>query len=342
MIIRSKAPLRIGFAGGGTDVVPYCDWYGGAVLNGTINRYAYTSITYESDKVRLWSQDINKKWEGEKGKILEIEEDDPFILAKGVHNRMVEFYNLTPMAFSLSTHVDAPPGSGLGASSILVVSIVKAFAELYEIPMMLKEIAEMAYRIERVDLNLSGGKQDQYASTYGGINYMQFNKDCTMIHPLQISDEIMNELSFNFLLYDTGTSRRSSKIINDQVNNIEDGDEQALKGMHNLKMQAEFFKNALLAGNLQGIGGLLDYGWQQKKLTAKGISSPMIDLIYSKAIEAGATGGKISGAGGGGFMMFYCPAFARYKVTEALKKYGGEFRRLSFTKEGVTSWKLRK
>lgn len=343
MIIRSKAPLRIGFAGGGTDVTPYCDLYSGAVVNGTINRFAYTTIIpHFSDEVRLWSQDINKIWEGKKGKKLEIIKDDPFILAKGVHNRMIKHYHLRPKGFSLSTHVDAPPGSGLGASSTLVVSIVKAFAELYNIPMMRNEVAEIAYKIERIDLNLSGGKQDQYASTYGGINYIEFYKDYTIVHPLQVSKKIMEELSFNFLLYYTGTSRLSSKIINEQVINVEDKNEDTLKGMNNLKRQANLFRIALLSGNLRSIGALLDYGWKQKKLTAKEISNPLIDLIYEKAIKAGATGGKISGAGGGGFMMFYCPEIARYNVTKVLKKYGGEFRRLSFTNEGVTSWKLRK
>lgn len=340
MIIRAKAPLRLGLAGGGTDVSPYSDIYGGAVLNVTISMYAYATIEPLKDgKIIIEAIDRNETLEFDSKEILEL--DGKLDLIKGVYNRIVKDFIKKPLSFKLTTYVDAPAGSGLGSSSTLVVAILSAFAEWLGLPLGEYDLAHLAYEIERIDLKISGGKQDQYAATFGGFNFMEFyDGDRVIVNPLRIKKDIINELQFNLLLYYTGTSRLSSKIIEVQVKNVETKKEKSIEAMHKLKEQAIFMKEALLKGRLNDIGELLDFGWQYKKQMAEGITNPLIEEIYETAKKAGAIGGKISGAGGGGFMILYCPKNIRYKVIEALQKFGGEFRRYQFTKYGVETWKI--
>jgi len=340
MIIRSKAPLRLGLAGGGTDVSPYSDIYGGAVLNATISMYAYATIeTLKDGKIIIEAIDRNETLKFDSKEILEL--DGKLDLIKGVYNRIVKDFTKKPISFKLTTYVDAPAGSGLGSSSTLVVAILSAFAEWLGLPLGEYDLAHLAYEIERIDLKISGGKQDQYAATFGGFNFMEFyDGDRVIVNPLRIKKEIVNELQFNLLLYYTGTSRLSSKIIEAQVKNVETKKEKSIDAMHKLKEQAILMKEALLKGRLNDIGELLDFGWQHKKQMAEGITNPVIEEIYETAKKAGAIGGKISGAGGGGFMILYCPKNTRYKVIEALQKFGGEFRRYQFTKYGVEAWKI--
>lgn len=340
MIIRSKAPLRLGLAGGGTDVAPYSDLYGGAILNATISMYAYATIQPGNDgKIILHSIDKNTRHEYESTTYLEI--DDEFNLAKGIYNRIVKDFSQKPLAFELTTFVDAPPGSGLGTSSTLVVAILGAFVEWLQIPLGEYDLAHLAYEIERIDLNMAGGKQDQYAATFGGVNFMEFFKDDKVIvNPLRIKPLYLNELAFNLVLYNTETSRLSSKIIENQTQNIINKNVVTLEATHKLKQQAVMMKEAILKGELNKIGDILDYGWQNKKLMAKGITNPLIDEIYQTAMDNGASGGKISGAGGGGFIFFYCPDNTRSKVIEALKKFGGQSKRYEFTTQGLTTWTI--
>ena len=341
MIIRSKAPLRLGLAGGGTDVSPYSDLYGGAILNATISMYAYATIEPRTDgKIVFNSIDRKETIEYPSKEFLEI--DGNLDLLKGIYNRIVKDFTKKPLSFTLSTYVDAPPGSGLGSSSTLVVSVIGAFTEWLKLPLGEYDIAHLAYEIERKDLGMAGGKQDQYAATFGGFNFMEFyDNDKVIVNPLRIKPEIINELQFNILLYYTGTSRLSSKIIEAQVQNVNKKKEKSIEAMHKLKEQAILMKEAVLKGELNKIGEILDYGWKYKKQMAEGITNPVIDEIYETAKKAGATGGKISGAGGGGFMMFYCPGNTRYKVIEALQKFGGEFRRFQFTKNGLETWSIK-
>jgi D-glycero-alpha-D-manno-heptose-7-phosphate kinase len=340
MIIRSKAPLRLGLAGGGTDVAPYSDLYGGAILNATISMYAYATIQPGNDgKIIFHSIDKNTRLEYESTTYMEI--DDEFILAKGIYNRIVKDFTKKPLAFELTTFVDAPPGSGLGTSSTLVVAILGAFVEWLQIPLGEYDLAHLAYEIERIDLNMAGGKQDQYAATFGGVNFMEFFKeDKVIVNPLRIKPIYLNELAFNLVLYNTETSRLSSKIIENQTQNIINKNMVTLEATHKLKQQAVMMKEAILKGELNKIGEILDYGWQNKKLMATGITNPLIDEIYQTAIDNGASGGKISGAGGGGFIFFYCPDNTRSKVIKALKKFGGEAKRYEFTTQGLTTWTI--
>ena len=340
MLIRAQAPLRLGLAGGGTDVSPYSDIYGGAILNATISMYAYATIKPRKDgKIIINAIDIDKRVELKAEEYLEL--DGTLDLIKGVYNRIVKEFVKNPLSFELFTYVDAPPGSGLGSSSTLVVTTIGAFAEWLQLPLGEYDIAYLAYEIERKDLGMVGGKQDQYAATFGGFNFMEFyDNDKVIVNPLRIKPNIINELQFNLVLYYTETSRLSSEIIEAQVKNIKKKKERSIEAMHKLKEQALMMKEAILKGKLDEIGEILDYGWQYKKQMAEKISNPLIDEIYETAKKAGATGGKISGAGGGGFMMFYCPGNTRYKVIESLQKFGGEFRRFQFTKYGLETWKV--
>jgi D-glycero-alpha-D-manno-heptose-7-phosphate kinase len=340
MIYRSKAPLRIGLAGGGTDVSPYCDLYGGAILNATISLYAYASIELlHTNQVIIEATDRSELVAYDKQDNLPI--DGQLNLAKGVYNHIVNKYGSVPSGFKLTTSVDAPAGSGLGSSSTLVVAIIGAFAEWLHLPLGEYDIAHMAYTIEREELAMAGGKQDQYAATFGGINFMEFFGDNhVIVNPLRIKQKILFELENNLLLYFTSTSRLSSTIIEAQSKNVQDKNEKSIEAMHQLKEQAYMMKEALLKVEVHNIGKILDYGFRFKKQMAQGISNNAMDNIYETALAAGATGGKISGAGGGGFMMFYCPENTRYAVQKALKQFGGEFRQYQFVEHGLSTWSL--
>lgn len=340
MIIRSKAPLRLGLAGGGSDVAPYSDLYGGAILNATVNMHAYATIIPRNDgKIILSNYDNHQHTVFQSEKSLKI--NNKFDLHKGVYNRVVKDFVRKPLSFELSTFVDAPPGSGLGTSSTLAVTILGAFTEWLKLPLGEYDIARLAYEIERIDLGMAGGKQDQYAATFGGVNFMEFFKDDKVIvNPLRIRNIYLNELAYSLILYYTETSRLSSKIIERQASNVLQNKVESIEAMHQLKLQASMMKEALLKGDLDEIGRILDYGWHYKKQMAEDITNEQLDLIYETAKKAGASGGKISGAGGGGFMIFYCPDNTRAQVGQALEKLGGRIQRYEFTTMGLTTWTL--
>jgi D-glycero-alpha-D-manno-heptose-7-phosphate kinase len=339
-MIRSKAPLRLGLAGGGTDVSPFSDVYGGCILNATISMYAYATIVPRTDgKIILNAVDKKEYYTFDSIPILPM--DGKLDLIKGIYNRVVKDFVKKPLSFELTTYVDAPAGSGLGTSSTLVVAILGAFGEWLGLPLGDYDLAHLAYEIERVDLGMAGGKQDQYAATFGGVNFMEFSKDDKVIvNPLRIHENYLDELSHNLILYHTETSRLSSVIIERQSKNVTSGNEKTIEAMHKLKEQAVMMKEALLKGELGKIGEILDFGWQFKKNMADGITNSFIDDIYATAMKHGATGGKISGAGGGGFMFFYCPGTSRSAVIEALKKFGGQAKRYEFTSKGLSTWTM--
>lgn len=338
MIIRSMAPLRIGLAGGGTDVSPYSDLFGGAILNATVNMFAYATIIPRSDGKVIFSA-IDKNEIETLAATDHLELDGTLDLLKGIYNRIVRQYSMKPLSFELTTFVDAPPGSGLGSSSTLVTAVVGAFVEWLGLPLGEYDIARLAYDIERIDLKYAGGKQDQYAATFGGFNFMEFYADDKVIvNPLRIKEQTLKELAYNIVLYYTGTSRISSEIIEQQQQSINSNSRKSIDAMHKTKEMAILMKEALLKNELDNIGKIMNAGWEYKKQMASGISNAQIDGLYQAAQRAGATGGKISGAGGGGFMFFYCPGNSRYDVIKSLQKFGGEIRPFQFTKSGLSSW----
>ena len=338
MIIRSKAPLRLGLAGGGTDVSPYADLHGGSILNATINMFAHTTIVpTKNGKIYLESQDLGISETLDSANYLE--PDGPLALVKGVYNRIIKTYLKEPLSFEIYTRVDAPPGSGLGTSSTLVVSILGAFSEWLNIPLGEYDIAHLAYEIERIDLGLAGGRQDQYAATFGGFNFMEFSKeDKVIVNPLRVKQKYAAEIEHNLVLFYMGTSRESAGIIEKQTANITNSNLDALEATHQLKAQSVKMKEAILMGEIDQLGKIMHDGWQFKKMMANGISNSEIDAIYETAMQNGATGGKISGAGGGGYFFFYCPLVSRTRLIESLVPFGIIVQQYHFTKEGLYTY----
>ncbi|SDE00838.1 D-glycero-alpha-D-manno-heptose-7-phosphate kinase [Mucilaginibacter pineti] len=340
MIIRSRAPLRLGLAGGGTDVGPYTDQYGGAILNATINKFAYATLTPLSlPQIVIKCHDINEHHIFNSVEEFDLS-DSKLALIKGIHNRVKKEFNIKqPLFYQLETYVDAPPGSGLGSSSTLVVTILAAFAEWLDLPLGDYDLAHLAYSIEREDLELSGGKQDQYAATFGGFNFMEFYQDRVVVNPLRIKQNYIYELEFSMIQYYTGTSRLSSKIIDAQVKNVSEQAVKSIDAMHSLKQLAYDMKESLLRGRLNDIGHLLNDSWVSKKDTADEVSNTLVDEIYDAAIHNGALGGKISGAGGGGYMMFYVKNGYLYHLINVLNKFDGQVERINFSDKGVLTWR---
>jgi D-glycero-alpha-D-manno-heptose-7-phosphate kinase len=338
--IRARAPLRLGLAGGGTDVSPYCDLFGGAVLNATIDRYAHCTIEPRDDgKVTIEAMDLG---------VRESLESEPFLtptgplqLHKSVYNRIVkERHDGKPLSFSLTTWSDAPPGSGLGASSTLVVAMVAAFAEWLHVPLGEYDIAHCAFVVERIDLGLAGGKQDQYAAAFGGVNLVEFYaEDRVIVNPLRVKDWILHELEESLVLYFTGVSRESARIIDEQISNTRSRFESSVEAMHAMKADVGRMKEAILLGNVRHFAEILGSSWLAKKKLAQGISNDHIEQITQCALAAGAISGKVSGAGGGGYMMFVVPPRQRLKLIAALSRNGGEVMDFHFTKEGVATWR---
>jgi D-glycero-alpha-D-manno-heptose-7-phosphate kinase len=340
-VVRARAPLRLGLAGGGTDVSPYCDIYGGLVLNAAIDRYAYAVIrTLDEGAVRFVATDqqLEKTWPVQTSLPLNGELD----LHKGVYSHIIKNFNGgRPISLELSTFCDAPAGSGLGSSSTLVVAMIRAFAELLNLPFDDYTIANMAYQIERVDCGLQGGRQDQYSATFGGFNFMEFHAgDRAVINPLRIKNWILCELEASLVLYFTGVSRESAHIIADQSSNVKTGAVDALEAMHGIKREALAMKECLLRGDFEGLVESMRQGWENKKRSAKTVSNPHIDAIYDSAIDAGAVAGKVSGAGGGGFMWFFVPTEKRMSVVRTLKDFGGQVSNCHFTKHGTQAWRI--
>lgn len=340
MIIRSKAPFRIGLAGGGTDVSPYAEQFGGAILNATLNLYAYTTIIERNDgKIILRSEDNQTRLEFDAESSLPI--DGSLDIQKGIYNYIVKEFVKKPLSFEMISSMDVPTGSGLGTSSALAVSILGAFKEWLKLPLGEYDLAHLAYKIERKDLKMQGGRQDQYAATFGGFNFMEFyDQEKVIVNPLRIRQELINELQFNLLLYYTKTTRESKTIIINQSSQVQSENQKSIEATHRVKQQAYEMKEALLTGHLSKIGTILNESWQNKKQMAQGISTPFIDEIYEQAQAAGAIGGKISGAGGGGFMIFYADNNRRYELIKKLNQLGGRLVSYQFVYEGVNTWTI--
>lgn len=341
MIVRARAPLRLGLAGGGTDVSPYCDVHGGYVLNVTIDRYAYAVIkTLDKPVLRFVATD--QQIEEVKTASEQLVLNGRLDLHKAVYTHMVEHYNggrAIPM--ELSTFCDAPVGSGLGSSSTLVVVMIRAFAELLNLPLDDYTIAHLAFKIERVDCGLQGGRQDQYSATFGGFNFMEFYADeRAIINPLRVKSWIICELEASMVLFYTGVSRESATIIADQSSNVKSGAHDAVEAMHGIKREALVMKECLLRGDFAGIVDSMRLGWENKKRSAKLVSNPHIDDIYNATIGAGALAGKVSGAGGGGFMLFFVPTERRMDVIRTLKRFDGQVSNCHFTKNGTQAWRV--
>jgi D-glycero-alpha-D-manno-heptose-7-phosphate kinase len=343
MLIRSRAPLRLGLAGGGTDVSPYCDEFGGAILNATIDYYAYAALEpLDTGRVEFVSADLNES--AGYPALAVLENDGHLDLFKAVYNHVVRRFNQGhPLSLRMSTRVDVPAGSGLGSSSTLVVAMLAAYAEWLNLPLDDYELAHTAYVIERQEAGLQGGKQDQYAAAFGGFNFMEFGQNGhVLVNPLRVKSWVVSELEASLLLYFTGKSRSSAGIIQEQARNVRDKNELALDAMHSIKEEAFRMKECLLRGNFQLLHEVLRNSWESKKRMASKITNEHIERIYACALNAGAHCAKISGAGGGGFMMFLTDPIYKDKVADALSANydGGTVYRCHFTGVGVQAWRV--
>lgn len=341
MLIRTRTPLRLGLAGGGTDVSPFCDTHGGYVLNATIDLYAYTSLEILDEKViKFIALDTNEEYSGPAE--IDYEYNGPLSLHYGVYKRVVKQYcDNRPFGVKIITRCDAPPGSGLGSSSTVITSILHAFGEALNIPLGEYDLAQLAYEIERIDLSLAGGKQDQYSAAFGGVNFMEFNaNDHVLVNPLRIKPWIKSELESSLLLFFSGVSRDSAEIIKQQASCIENRNSNSIDALLKVKNEALKMKEALLKGDFKAFVESMRRGWKAKKNSASCVSNNNIDYIYETAINAGAQAGKVSGAGGGGFMYFFVDPMVKLKVIEVLMNLKGRIYNCNLTEKGSEAWRI--
>ena len=331
MVIRGRAPLRVSFGGGGTDVEPFCVNQGGAIIGSTINKYAYCSIVPRDDEeiiVHSLDFDMTVKYNTRENYVYDGKLDLVKAALKGMDIRQgCEVY----------LQCDAPPGSGLGTSSTVMVAMLAAMARWKGVEMDAYRLADLAYEVERGDLKIAGGYQDQYAATFGGFNFIEFHgRNNVVVNPLRIMKDIIHELQYNLLLCYTGNIHISANIIKDQVQNYEKKD--GFEAMCEVKALAYAMKDELLKGNLHSFGKLLNYGWESKKRMSSKITNPQVDALYNEAMAAGALGGKLLGAGGGGYLLMYCPYNLRHKVAARLEAAGGQLTDWCFELRGAQSW----
>jgi D-glycero-alpha-D-manno-heptose-7-phosphate kinase len=336
MVIRSKAPLRISFAGGGTDISPYMDEYGGVVLSATIDKCAYGSLrTREDSKIHVQSldYDIVAKYNLESA----LEYDGELDLVKAVVNTL---NGTSKTGLDFFIHSDAPPGSGLGSSSTMVVALIGLLRHWHRLPLTNYEMAQLAYQIEREELAIAGGMQDQYAAVFGGFNFIEFKPSAVIVNPLRIDENTVNELEYSLLLCYTGRTRLSSNIIKSQVSSYESKDHIVLDAMDEIKAITLEMKAALLQSRLHDFGKLMHEAWMNKKKMAKRITNPAIDTLYDAARENGALGGKILGAGGGGYLLLMCEFGRKHVIAEQLERLGAEAVDFHFVQHGLQTWEV--
>lgn len=335
MIVRAKAPLRISFCGGGTDVAPYPQENGGVVLSATLDKYAYASLVQrEDEQIHIQSIDYDMVAKYHVNEPLPY--DGELDLVKAVVKHFAPKSGL-----NLFLHSDAPPGSGLGSSSTMTVAMVGVFKHWQKEPLTDYEIAELTYQIERVDLAIAGGMQDQYAATFGGFNFIEFFDKVVVVNPLRINASIMNELEYNLLLCYTGKTRLSANIVANQTKSYIEKKETVVQALDQMKDLTIQMKNSLLRNNLNEFGSLLHEAWKNKKMLDQNITNPHIDELYQIGRQHGALGGKILGAGGGGYLLLYCPFQKKHLLAEALEKAGGQVVKFSFESQGLQIWEAK-
>jgi D-glycero-alpha-D-manno-heptose-7-phosphate kinase len=338
--VRSRAPLRLGLAGGATDLPAYSNVHGGAVLNATIDRYAYAHLTLRNDGDIVFKAD---DLQAEESLPVDLDFDirEGLVLHRAVYRYMMETHNdgqALPM--TITTTIDVPAGSGLGASSALTVALIEAFVHAMQLPLGPYEIARLAFEIERVQLGMTGGMQDQYAAAFGGFNFMEFLAEGAgvVVNPLRLRRSVLNEFESALVICFSGQSRQSANIIDQQVGSINRMDEATMQAMHRIKEHALGMKARIIAGDIQGLAAILRESWLDKKQTAKTISTGTVDALLDTAMDSGAWAGKVSGAGGGGFIMLLTDPERRLDLIRRLNAAGGEASAVKLTFEGAEAW----
>jgi len=329
LIVRS--PVRISFGGGGTDLPAYYEQFGGGVLSSAINKYFYTILGARSDgKIQIISSDLRvfETWRdisdmSLQGSALEI----PLaVLREWGRNVSVDLF--------LASEI--PPGTGLGSSASVCVNILKTLSSFLQKPLSKYELAEQAFHIARNVLGRHVGKQDEYAASFGGLNYISFLKDGnTQVDPLDLDPSISRELQANLMLFFTGSAHHSWTILQEQEGLTRSHSGPTLEALHEVKALGLRMREALLHGQLHVFGDLLDEAWRAKRRVSKKISNSRIDQLYDLARQHGALGGKITGAGGGGFLLLYCESQYQDAVRQALLDQGIQDMTFSFDEQGA-------
>ncbi len=348
MVIRSRAPVRIDFAGGWSDVALFTEESKGFVVNGAINRYAYATLVCESrtefpdsvelqrvldKKIRIYSADFDMFVAAED--VRQLEYDGNIDLVKAAVRQM----SLQIGSFDLITQSNAPPGSGLGTSAAMGVALIGVLGAIKDVTYLSYQYAELASSIERHELGILGGKQDHYASAVGGVSFMEFQGEDVKTSPLKLSPQIRYELEKNLVLCYTGQSRLSGDIHKNVTQAYESGDPSVRKALDNLKRIAESSKTALLRGRLTDFGELLTENWQNQKKLHPSVSNEQIDKLFKIANEHGVIGGKACGAGGGGCLLFYCQPTREHNVRQKLKEAGTQIIDFNFDYDGLQIWR---
>jgi D-glycero-alpha-D-manno-heptose-7-phosphate kinase len=337
-MIVVRAPTRISFGGGGTDLEAYYGRFGGLVLSAAITRYAYVVARRSPNQgISIVSADYRAAEQLPHGQPIEVRE--PLALPKAAlaafMDAPMDAGGLRACARQLILAADVPPGTGLGSSSAMAVALVRALAEQIGMPLDAAQAADLACQIEIERLGLPIGKQDQYASAFGGLNSIAFTADGVRVTPLMLSDAALDALASRLLLFATGATRSSSTILHGQRAETRDNP-AVMERLHRLKALAVAMRDALAAEDFDGFGALLDHAWQEKRGLSAAISSSAIDAAYAAARAAGALGGKITGAGGGGFLLLYVPPRRRAAVRAAMAARGLRELTFAFERTGAT------
>lgn len=309
-------------------------------MNATVSLYAYAHLMPRTDgKIKFEAAEYGNCFE--QAAMAELPLDPGTLLHCGVYNRIVRQFNEgKPLPVSVRTTVDVPSGSGLGGSSTLVVALIEAYRRYLDLPLGEYEIARLAFEIEREELGIAGGKQDQYAAAFGGFNFMEFYaENRVIINPLRVNSAVLRELEASLILYFTGRSRSSAKVIETQQAEIVKGNSKSIDAMMTLKREAVEMKEAILTGQLDSIAATMNRGWLAKKSTADSVSNQEIERILDLTLESGGLAGKVSGAGGGGFLLLLASPSERHRVVEVLGRERGQLLPAVFTQEGVHSWR---
>ena len=346
-IVFAKAPLRMALAGGGTDREPYWSKYGGVVLNATIDQYAYCKIEpCVCNHEKCWSfksvdLGIEERHDFYSTPFMQGEYvDSDLQLLVNTYQYLTSVHRVNRHPIKITTYVEAPPGSGLGSSSALVVALVSAIAEYHKIPLGEYDIADYAVDIERKICDMPGGKQDQFAAAFGGFNFTEFLQDGrTIVNPLRLNYKTQNMMELSTVLYYVGKPREDSRVIENTAKGLVD-DEVVLNATHKIKEACIEYKRSLLTGDMKRISELMETYWRSKLETNPHVASPEILESYDYALQNGATGAKISGAGGGGHMVLFTEFENRHKLITALKDKGvGRVVPFKFVKHGVDVWR---
>lgn len=329
-MLIARAPLRVSFGGGGTDLPAYYERFGGLVVSTTINKYVYAHVAANgSDSAQISSADYQTFYRHHCGTPLRC--DGQLALPQAI---LREFGVDRGLSVFIASEV--PPGTGLGSSSAVAVALIQSIAACLDRPLSRRGIAELACKVEIERLRAPIGKQDQYAAAFGGLNAFAFTRDGVSVEPIRASAETIETLGRRLMLLFTGTARNSAAILRGQQRASTQDDGETIRGLHRIRAIGQDCRWCLERGDLDGLGELIDSGWQSKRLLTAGITNVAIDRAYDLAKERGALGGKITGAGGGGFLLLYCREERQEDVTEGLERLG--LRRMDFhlERQGVT------